>query len=105
MERDTRIPPWAVTTVAVALATAGLIGWGEVRFVRRSEYDLEQRYRAEQAHLIEERVAAHEKSAADDAREMRAISDRMIRIETQLNAIAGKLGVEDEIGTKFKRWR
>jgi hypothetical protein len=92
-ERETRIPPWAVTTIAVACATAGLITWGEVRFVLRTQYDIQQGYRAEQMHLLEERVAKHEELATRDARDYRELRERFVRIEERLDAIADKLGV------------
>lgn len=92
-DKETRIPPWAATVAAVAAGTALLIGWGELRFVRRDVYELEVANLRNDLHRFDERIGKHENDQADVAKELRAVSDRLIRIEAQSSQIAEKLGV------------
>lgn len=102
--RDTRIPPWFATTIAVAVATAALIGWGEVRFVRRAEYDLNERSRDKETHLLEERITKHEDNAATEAKEARDVRELVIKMNSRIDEIARAVGV-DEAPAARKRWR
>jgi hypothetical protein len=99
-----RIPAWAVTTVAVAAATASLIAWGEVRFVRRDVYDMAHVSALSDIHRLDERVTKHENDQATVQRDMQSLTERTIRMEEKIGQIADKLGVhEDGDVRRFRR--
>jgi hypothetical protein len=100
MQRETRIPAWAVTSGAIVCMTAALIAWGEVRFVLRTQFEdqlrllaREQAYRVEQMHILEEKIQKHEDRSVDRERDYQDLRERFVRIEERLDAIAAKLGV------------